>query len=81
MKGNRRDGSSYDFFKCPDCGASFSNVNGKPVAREAPKDSGIACPDCGKQLRRFERVSKRTGKPFKVFNCSGYPACKASFFE
>lgn len=81
LKGNRKDGSSYDFFKCPDCGASFNNVNGKPVAREAPKNSGFVCPACGKPLRLFERVSKRTGKPFKVFNCSGYPACKASFFE
>lgn len=55
---------------------------GRPGARrEPPKDSGFACPVCGKPLRLYERTSRRTGKPFKVFNCSGYPRCTASFFE
>lgn len=82
LKGNRKDGSGpYDYFKCPSCHTTYSNVGGKPTVRENPGDSGFQCPECGKPLRLFARVSKRTGKPYKIFSCSGYPHCKASFFE
>ena len=78
-----KNGRRYDFFACSDkeCGATFDNVDGKPVPRKAAQDSGFVCPDCGKPLRRQSRVSRRTGKAFTVYNCSGYPRCKASFFE
>lgn len=53
----------------------------KPGQRkEAPKASEYVCPDCGKPLHLYNRVSKKTGKPFQVFNCSGYPQCKKSYF-
>lgn len=78
-----KNGRRYDFFACSDkaCGATFDNVDGKPVPRKVAQDSGFVCPDCGKPLRRQSRVSRRTGKAFTVYNCSGYPRCKASFFE
>lgn len=78
-----KNGRRYDFFTCSDkaCGATFDNVDGKPVPRKVAQDSGFVCPDCGKPLRRQSRVSRRTGKAFTVYNCSGYPRCKASFFE
>lgn len=54
---------------------------GKPGQRaEAPTASEYTCPTCGKPLRLYDRVSKKTGKPFQVFNCSGYPKCKNSYF-
>lgn len=54
---------------------------GKPgQRREAPKASEYTCPACGKPLCLYDRVSKKTGKPFQVFNCSGYPRCKNSYF-
>lgn len=82
LKGKKKNGAgTYDFFKCPNCATTFNNVAGKPTEREAPKDSGFECPDCGKPLRPFKGISKRTRKVFSVFNCSGYPVCKASFFE
>lgn len=82
LKGKKKNGAgTYDFFKCPNCESTFNNQAGKPTAREEPKDSGFNCPDCGKPLRPFKGISKRTRKVFSVFNCSGYPACKASFFE
>lgn len=78
-----KNGRRYDFFSCSDkaCGATFDNVDGKPVPRKVAQDSGFVCPDCGKPLRKQSRVSRRTGKAFTVYNCTGYPRCKASFFE
>lgn len=81
LKGRKKStGKVYDFFKCQECGASYNNVDGRPVA-PGQETAGFACPDCGKPLRLFNRVSKRTGKAFKVYNCSGFPACTASFFD
>ena len=78
-----KNGRRYDFFSCSDkaYGATFDNVDGKPVPRKVAQDSGFVCPNCGKPLRKQSRVSRRTGKAFTVYNCSGYPRCKASFFE
>ncbi len=82
LKGTKKDGSGqYDFFACSDkeCDAKYDNVDGKPVAHEAPALSEHKCKKCGKPLALFEGTS-RAGKPYKKFNCSGYPRCRQSYW-
>ena len=81
LKGTRKDGSSYDFFKCPGCAATFSNQNGTPVRRERREKtlSEHVCPDCGRPLAVREGVSK-SGRPWTRFDCTGFPACKQSWW-
>ena len=79
VKGEK-NGRAYDFFSCSDkeCGATYDNVDGKPVARKARELSEFKC-TCGKPLSLFEGTS-RAGKPYKKFNCSGWPSCKISYW-
>ncbi len=78
-----KNGRAYDFFACSnkDCGATFDNVDGKPTARTGkPRElTEHKCGKCGKPLSIYEGVSK-AGKPYKKFNCSGYPDCKQSYW-
>lgn len=85
---SRRSGDKGPYWGCF---RKEEHPDGKPVylpddggrpgqRREAAAVSGYECPTCGKPLRLYARVSKKTGKPFKVFNCSGYPDCMQSFF-
>ncbi len=77
---------------CPECGADLvvkSGRNGKfagcsryPECRhteplEKPRDTGIACPECGEGTMRGMR--SRRGNPF--FSCSRYPKCKYSTWD
>ena len=78
LKGTKRDGSGqYDFFACSDkeCGAKYDNVDGKPVAREAPALSEYKCKECGKPL-----VPRPTRNGGVWFGCSGYPKCKVRYW-
>lgn len=78
LKGTKKDGSGqYDFFACSDkdCGAKYDNVDGKPVAREAPALSEHKCKECGKSL-----VAKPTRNGGVWFGCSGYPKCKVRYW-
>lgn len=85
---SKRTGAKGPYWGCfnnavhPDGKPVFLPDNkGKPGQRqEAPALSEHMCPTCGKPLRLYNRVSKKTGKPFQVFNCAGYPQCKESFF-
>ena len=46
--------------------------NAKPLPKEPPKSTGIACPECkeGEIVERFTRKGRR------FFGCSRYPDCK-----
>lgn len=78
VKGSK-NGCAYDFFACDACKTTYDNVDGKPVARKAAPVSDFNCKKCGKPLRLFEGTSK-AGKPYKKFNCTGYPACKQIYW-
>ena len=80
IKGEK-NGRAYDFFACSDkeCGTTYDNVDGKPVARKPKELSEFKCKKCGKPLSLFEGTS-RAGKPYKKFNCSGWPSCKISYW-
>ncbi len=76
----------FDFWSCsgyPDCQVTFTDVNNAPGERQdnkpKPEESDFACPECGRPLVRRRGVSKKTGKEYDFFACSGYPKCKKSF--
>ena len=80
IKGEK-GGRAYDFFGCSnkDCDAKYDNVDGKPVKRAPRPVTEFKCKKCGKPLSLYEGTSK-AGKPYKKFNCSGYPKCKQSYW-
>ncbi len=77
----------YDFFACsgyPECKKTFDvldddtpDFDGK--LRPKTEASKHKCPECGKLLVRKKGVSKKTGKEYDFFACSGYPDCEESF--
>ena len=75
--------SKYDFFACTadkeECGATYNNVDGKPVARKSREVTEYTCKKCGKPLTLFEGTGKN-GKPYKKFNCTGFPRCKQFYW-
>jgi DNA topoisomerase-1 len=59
-------------------GDASNEVPADPVS--GPKTDGDGtrvCPECGKPLAH--RISKRPGKEFDFWGCSGYPGCKVTF--
>jgi DNA topoisomerase-3 len=84
-KGNGKNGKAYDFWGCsnyPACMVKLDDDHGKPGKEVKPSRelSTFTCPKCGKLLYYQSSVSKKTGKPYELFSCSGYPECKESFF-
>lgn len=81
VKGEK-NGRAYDFFACSarECGATYDNVDGKPVARKPRQLTEYTCAKCGKPLTLYEGVGRQSGKPYKKFNCTGYPHCKQSYW-
>ena len=81
VKGEK-NGRAYDFFSCLDkaCGATYDNVDGKPVARKPREVTEHKCAKCGKPLTLYEGIGKQSGKPYKKFNCTGYPKCRQSYW-
>jgi len=78
--------------KCELCGAPMAIKHGRfgkflgcssyPECKniqplEKPKDTGIACPECGKGS--FLEKKSRRGKIF--YSCSGYPKCKSALWN
>ena len=77
-----KNGKPYDFFACLDkknCGATFSNQDGKPVEKKQPGLSEYTCKKCGKALIHRKGISKKTNKPYNLFACSGFPKCNVSY--
>lgn len=81
VKGEK-NGRTYDFFSCSNkaCGATYDNVDGKPVARKPREVTEHKCAKCGKPLTLYEGIGKQSGKPYKKFNCTGYPKCRQSYW-
>lgn len=90
----RRKGSKGLFWGCsgyPECKTTLPDDKGKPGKRQAtaasasnpkkpaPVLSEHACLDCGKPLIHRTGISKKAGKPYDFWACSGFPKCKASF--
>ncbi|MDX8397451.1 MAG: type I DNA topoisomerase [Mariprofundaceae bacterium] len=67
-----KQGRYGKFLGCP----SYPECKGiQPL--EKPKDTGIACPDCGKGS--FLEKKSRRGKVF--YSCSTYPKCKKALWN
>ncbi len=75
------------------CYNKAGHADGKPVF--LPDDDGkpgaprektprtrteFLCPKCGKPLELHHDVSKKSGRPYDWYGCSGYPACRERFF-
>lgn len=84
----RRKGQYGYFWRCsgyPDCKVSLPDANGKPGEKKAPpKPSGIACPNCGKDLARRKGTTqpkKKGMKPrdYDFYSCTGFPKCDSKF--
>lgn len=79
----RRKGSSGFFWGCskyPHCRATFPDKRGKPDLTDTKKvtpSTDHCCTECGKALIR--RPGKKPGTFW--WGCSGYPACKTTFFD
>ena len=81
VKEDTKNVRGYDFFACPDCEATFPNVDGKPGPkqdRKKPELSEYKCGECGKPLIR-RMGTTQNGKPYDFFGCSGFPKCKAKY--
>lgn len=81
IKGTREDGTAYDFFKCPGCGASFNVKDDAPVERAKVEKTSFKCPKCKKPLVRREFTRKKDGVKYFMYCCTGYPNCKEQYFE
>lgn len=43
------------------------------------RETGHSCPDCGRALRHFVKQDAKGQRTCDLWNCTGYPECKASF--
>ncbi len=86
-QGTSKAGKAYDFFACsgyPKCRKTFGVLDDNSPdftgqLRPKAEKSDFSCPECGEALIRRKGVSKKTGKEYDFFACSGYPRCKESF--
>ncbi len=82
----RREGAKGAFWGCsgyPECRVTLPDDGGKSGAAKAgaPRElMEFACPRCGKPLELHHDVSKKSGRPYDWYGCSGYPACRERFF-
>lgn len=66
------------------CNHTMNDNNGVPVEKEpkpAQNLSEFDCKKCGKKLIWKHGTSKKTGKPYSFFGCSGFPKCKQNYDE
>jgi DNA topoisomerase-3 len=62
------------------CTCKMDDKNGKPIAKVAPVTSDIDCPTC-KTHKLVKRSSKKSRKTNVFWACSGFPECRAIFFD
>lgn len=65
------------------CNHSMDDKDGVPVERPPKPLKNLTkfdCKKCGKKLIHQEGVSKKTGKPYSFFGCSGFPKCKENYW-
>ena len=60
---------------CPRCGQPYY----EPPALSRLDNETLICPDCGKPL--LIRQGTNAKGPWTMFSCSGFPQCKASFWD
>lgn len=76
----RIPGKTGHFWGCsgyPECSTTRPDADGQPGEKETPKDSGHACPSCGKSLLRRTKKGK---EGYDFWGCSGFKdGCKVSF--
>jgi DNA topoisomerase III len=61
------------------CKVVMDDLNGKPIAKKAYVKQNLSdynCPKCKKN-----KLVKRNGKNGVFWGCSGFPKCKATFFD
>lgn len=66
------------------CNHMMNDKDGKPVPKEpkpAQNLSEFDCKKCGKKLIWKQGTSKKTGKSFSFYTCSGFPKCKQNYDE
>jgi DNA topoisomerase-1 len=68
-----RFGTFYGCTGYPEC----KGIRKIGVQAEAPKPTGVACPECGKG--EIEEKRSRRGKIF--FSCNRYPDCKFALWN
>lgn len=73
----------YNFWGCtgyPDCQTTLADDNGKPGAKNAPRNvpSGFKCPRCQSDLFHRKGISNKTGSEYDFFACSN-PSCRAIY--
>ncbi len=83
---NKRKGKYGSFWACnqyPECKASFPDKGGKPdfTPKAKPDESEFKCGECDKPLVRRKSKAKKGKKPSFWYGCSGFPGCKATYFE
>lgn len=75
----RKNKNGNFFWGCsgyPDCKTILQDLNGKPTTeRVDPTITKYVCKICGKPLKHLKGNSKKTGKPYDIFVCSGKPDC------
>lgn len=76
----RIPGKTGHFWGCssyPACSATRPDADGHPGEKETPKDSGHACPSCGKPLLRRTKKGK---EGYDFWGCAGFKdGCRTSF--
>lgn len=66
------------------CKHTMNDKDGVPTEREpkpAQNLSEFDCKKCGKKLIWKNGTSKKTGKPYSFYTCSGFPKCKTNYDE
>ena len=66
------------------CKHTMNDKDGVPTEREpkpAQNLSEFDCKKCGKKLIYKDGISKKTGKPYSFYTCSGFPKCKTNYDE
>ena len=81
MVSGEKNGEAYEFFACTGCHETFKSRDGKPQEKAKTEKTKFKCPLCKKPLVKREFTRKSDGVKFFKYNCTGYPACKGSFFE
>lgn len=62
------------------CNHSMDDKDGTPTEKLSKPPTEFECKKCGSKLLRYDGTSKKTGKPYTKFNCSGFPKCKQSYW-
>lgn len=75
----RKNKNGNFFWGCsgyPDCKTILQDLNGKPTDERIDQTlTKYICKSCGKPLKHLKGISKKNGRPYDIFVCSGKPDC------